>query len=331
MRSVNIGVVPKGDREKIPVDIAGGVMVNVQLLFRHIGEYLISKELKLQNKIDRRLSDIFSLYVDPSMSISLRSSTRISTSGIIDNALALLESTLVKLSSGTGGYWIDDTYSDPRFRRIIAEDVIRLMHDLGPDFSIKVGANTLDNIDVSKIKSYMNNIKMTYDDVICGVLRADPKSRRSEGVRLAVGDERVKMSFDNKTAALVEAEGLINAPVIVGGRIRLSGDRIAEISDVRKVIPFDTVKFKRMLSSDGDVALTTPLEVKVDFDERANEWVLKNDSIGARVTKKDWDSVVTSFHDFFVFLWNEYTSDEHQLNEEEMEIRDFFFKLVVDK
>ena len=331
MRSVNIGVVAKNDNEQIPVDIAGGVMVNVQSLFRHIGEYLISKELKLQNKIDRRLSDIFSLYIDQSTGISLCSSPKISTSGIIDNALALLENTIIKLGSGTGGYWIDDTYSDPRFRKIIAEDVIRLAQDLGTGYSLKVGADSFDNFDLAKIKTYVTHLKPIYDDVICGVLRSDQKSRRSEVVKLAIGEDRVKLNFDNKTEALLEAEKLINSPVIVGGKVRLSGDRIAEISDVRKVIPFDLVKFKRMISAAGDIALTAPLEVKVSFDERANEWVLINDDLGARVSKKDWDSVVTSFHDYFVFLWEEYTSEKHDLSEEEKEVRDFFFGLVVEE
>jgi len=330
MRSINIGVVSKDENEKVPVDIAGGVMVNVQLLFRHIGEYLISKELKLQNRIDQRLSEIFSLYINTSAGISLNSSPRISTSGIIDSALALLESTLVKLGSGTGGFWIDDTYSDPRFRRIIAEDVIRLAQDIGTGYSLKVGTSSFDNVDVAKLKAYAGHIKMIYDDVVCGVLRTDAKSRRSEGVVLAVGDDRVKMSFDSKTAALTEARGLIDATAIVGGKIRISGDRIAEISDVRKVIPFDVVKFKRMISSDGDVALTEPLEVKVSCDDRTNEWTLRNDALGAHVSKKDWDSAVTSFHDYFVFLWNEYSSEEHTLNDEEKDVRDFLFGLVVD-
>lgn len=332
MRNINIAVVPKNGDSRIPVDVAGNVMVDVQSMFRHIGEYLITAELKLQNKVGSGLSDLFGLFVDQSMGISLRSSTKISTSGIIDGALALLEKTIIKLGSGAGGYWIDDTFADPRFRKLIADDIIRLAQDVGTEHSLRIGKDSFDNVDVAKMKTYANYLKMTYDGAACGVPKRDLRSKRAEGMVLAIGDDRVKMSFNSKTQASGDIEKLMNKAAVVRGTVRMSDGRISELSDVTKVIPFELVKFNRMISADGDVSLTVPLEVRVEFDAKEEMWVLKNDEIGANVSKKDWDSAVTSFHDYFVFLWNEYAAKEAKgLSEEEKEVRDFLLGLVVTK
>lgn len=331
MRSVNINVIPKEGEDKVPVEVAGNVMVDIQSLFRHVGEYLISKELRLQNKIDSNLSDMFELFIDPSSGISLRSSPKISTSGIVDDALALLERTLISMGSGAGGYWIEDNYVDPRFRKLIADDIITLAEGLRDRFYIKFVADSVfDNVDIEKIEKYIAGLGMSYEDATCGVIKAaNSKSGKHRGLRLVIGDDSARLSFSSPEAEN-EAAALADKTVITAGRIKFSEGHISEISGIGKTVPFEVVKFKRMISSEGDVSLTVPLEIDINFDVAKNEWVLKNEELGISVSKSDWDLAIMSFHDYFIFLWNEYTSkEESELSDEEKEVKGFLLGLVV--
>ena len=333
MRSVNVNVIPKKNDEKIPIEVAGSVMIDIQSLFRHIGEYLISKELRLQNRIDRRLSEMFDLFIDPSSGVSLRSSPAISTSGIVDDALALLEKTLVSMGSGSGGYWIEDNFQDPRFRRMVADDVIQLAEDLsvGDGFYMKFTADKVfERIESDKIRNYITGLGMSSDDATCGIVRAThSKSKRIDGVRFEIAGERLRMGFSSKDVE-ADAMNLIGKASIVGGRVKYNNGTISEISGIIKILSFDVTSFDRMISSEGDAKLRESLKVSVGFDNEKGVWSLSNEDLGINVSKKDWDSAVTTFHDYFMFLWNEYAAkNPDELSDEEREVRDFLMNIVV--
>ena len=333
MHSINVNVISKKSDGKIPVEVAGSVMIDIQSLFRHIGEYTISKELRLQNRIDRRLSEMFDLFIDPSSGISLRSVPSISTSGIVDDALMLLERTLISMGSGAGGYWIEDNFQDPRFRRLIAEDIIQLAEDLsaGEGYYMKFAADSVfDKVDSDKIGDFIIKLGMSYENATCGVIRAThSKSKRVDGVKLEIAGNRVRMTFTDKSIE-DQAMGLIGKASIVGGRIKFVNGSISDIGNVMTVVPFNEVKFNRMISSEGDVKLTETLTAKVEFNEAKEEWILTNEGLGINISKKDWDSAITTFHDYFIFLWNEYAIKEGgELSEEEQEVKDYLLKLVV--
>lgn len=329
MRSMKITVVPKDGVSKVPIAVAGMTMVCVQNLLTHIGEYLVARELRLQNAVDHRLSDMFDLFLDPSAGISLRTTTAMSTSGIIDESISLLERTLMSMGSGAGGYWIDDNFSIPAYRREIAEDVILLADSLNTKggFCMRFAADsTFDNVDIGRLTKYLNEMTMTYDDATCGVIRESVSRSGKEGMRLDIGD-KVKMTFLTPEVE-EQARSMVGKGVIAAGRIRYSNGRIHEVSDVGRIVPMENMKFKRMISADGDILLNSAISASVNYVDGTG-WNIRNDDLGMNITKDTWDMAVTTFHDYFVFLWNEYSDkDDSTLSDEERDVKEFVLSLV---
>lgn len=327
---MNISVMPRDGESKIPISVAGNVLADIQNILTHIGEYLIMRDLKLQNSVDIKLSGLFDLYMDPTAGVTMGTSS-LSTSGIVDDALALMERTLTGMGSGAGGYWIDDTFSDPRFRRSIVRDIIKLASDLRKKggYCLRFSADSMfDNVDTERLQEYLERMNMANDDATCGVIRSvSSRSGRADGLRLEIGEERLKLSFITPEVE-EDAFRLKDRSVIVAGRIRYSGERISEVSDIGKVVPFDTIKLKRMISGEGDVSLSEPLKVGVGIDS-SGMWSLRNDDLGIRISKAVWDEAVVAFHDYFMFLWNYYLQkDDEDLSEEERDVKTFMETLI---
>ena len=82
----------------------------------------------------------------------------------------------------------------------------------------------------------------------------------------------------------------------------------------------ECMKFHRLVSGTGGVSVSTPVEAEVSF--KNNKWILSNEDLGIMSSSDSWDSAVQSFHDYFVFLWSQYTeSDDEGLSEEELEVK----------
>ena len=117
MTSFTFNVISEKDDKRIPISVAGQVMVDVQDLFRHIGEYIISREMRFQEAVPAKLAEKFTIYADKSGGVVLEASTEApETRGygnVVEDALTLLEATLDSLGSGTGGYWVDDNFRMP--------------------------------------------------------------------------------------------------------------------------------------------------------------------------------------------------------------------------
>jgi len=328
---MNISVMPKDENGRIPISLAGSVLVCIQDILYGIGEYLVMKELKLQNHTDARLRDMFRLYVDPASGVSMGTSSS-NSSGIVEDALALMERTLIGIGSGAGGYWIDDTFTDPRSRRIIVQDVMRLAGILNGNeqFFLRFSADSMfDNVDAEKLEQYLERMQMSADGATCGVVRTvSSRSGRSDGIRIDIGGERIKASFltpdAESGAALFDGR-----PVIAAGRIKFSNGRISEITDIGKIVPLETMMFRRIISSDGDLSLAEPLTVSVEYDAEKEEWTLSNDELGVSVHKGTWDEAMVSFHDYFIFLYSTYRDPKKQLSDEEIEMRDRLMTLVM--
>ncbi|MBO7352360.1 MAG: hypothetical protein J6U12_05550, partial [Candidatus Methanomethylophilaceae archaeon] len=50
-------------------------MVDVPYLYRHIGEYLITREMRLQKTVPAKLSEKFTIYTDKTGGVVLEAST----------------------------------------------------------------------------------------------------------------------------------------------------------------------------------------------------------------------------------------------------------------
>ena len=134
MAGFTVNVISEKEDKRVPVSLAGQIMVDIQDLFRHIGEYLVSRELRLQEAVPAKLAEKFTIYMDKSGGFALDASTYTpETSGygnVTDDALTLLEATLDTLGSGTGGYWVDDNFKDAIYRNQIVVDIVALYQDL---------------------------------------------------------------------------------------------------------------------------------------------------------------------------------------------------------
>ena len=313
----------------MPIALAGNVLVSIQSLFTHIGEYLVSKELRLQSTIDPRLSKMFDLIMNQTSGITIGSSVKISTSGIIDDAMLLLERTLTSMGSGAGGYWIEDTFEDSRYRKFIADDIIALAAALSHSgFYIKFGSDSVFDIkDTSKIEEYVNKLEMKFNGAVCGILHTiQSRSGKGAKIRLLCSNDNVRVSFNPSVEG--EALPLIGKAVIVAGRISYSDGKLSEVSDIGKIIPLETIKFRRIISSEGDISLSDPISAKVSYDNERRVWTIRNSDLGISVAKEDWDNAVASFHDQFVFVWNMYKERTDSMSSDELEVHDFIVSLI---
>ncbi|MBQ6547499.1 MAG: hypothetical protein IJL79_00970 [Candidatus Methanomethylophilaceae archaeon] len=75
MTSFTFNVISEKDDKRIPISVAGQVMVDVQDLFRHIGEYIISREMRFQEAVPAKLAEKFTIYADKSGGVVLEAST----------------------------------------------------------------------------------------------------------------------------------------------------------------------------------------------------------------------------------------------------------------
>ncbi|MBP5734809.1 MAG: hypothetical protein J6W53_03200, partial [Candidatus Methanomethylophilaceae archaeon] len=134
MTGFTVNVISEKDDKRVPIAVAGQIMVDIQDLFRHIGEYLISREMRPQEAVPRSLGDKFTIYMDKTGGIVLDASTSTpETEGygnVVDDALKVLEATLDTLGSGTGGYWVDDNFTDAIYRNQVVIDIVALYQDL---------------------------------------------------------------------------------------------------------------------------------------------------------------------------------------------------------
>lgn len=334
MAGFTFNVISEKNDKRVPISLAGQIMVDVQDLFRHIGEYLISRELRLQEAVPAKLSDKFTIYMDKTGGIVLDASTYIpETEGygnVVEDALQMLEITLDTLGSGTGGYWVDDNYKDAIYRNQIVIDIVALYQDINDKegFALMYGSGTelkrFGQVNVQKMANFISERGLSVNSVTVG--NVETAGNRSSNTRyvLNTGYSSVKLTFSDPKYA----KNLENGPSIVAGKINYSEEgKIASVENVYETSPFTTIKFRRIISSTGDVSLKVPVDVNVSFKD--GKWVLMNKDLGILSSNSRWDDAVTDFHDYFIFLWTEYKDkDPGLLNDEEREVKDSLNGLV---
>lgn len=333
MTGFTVNVVSEKEDKRVPIGVAGQIMVDIQDLFRHIGEYLISREMRLQEAVPRSLGDKFTIYMDKTGGIVLDASTETpETEGygnVVDDALKVLEATLDTLGSGTGGYWVDDNFTDAIYRNQVVIDIVALYQDLNDreGYALMYGSGSelkkFGKVDVEKMAKFISERGMSVNGATVGVIENMGSRPGSSRFTLNNGSDTVRITFSDQKFA-----GNAGKACIVAGKINYSEEgKISSVENIYDVVPLTTIKFRRVISSNGDVTLKVPVDADVTF--RDGKWVLSNKDLGILASKQRWDDAVTEFHDFFVFLWTEYkTKDPATLDEEGKEIRDSLDALV---
>lgn len=332
MSKFTVNIVPKGDDKRIPVKLAGQILVGMQEMLYNIGEYVISRELRAQGPVDRGLLSKFTLYIDPSGGMVMKAvSDRPDTSGygnVVSDALELLESTMDALGSGTGGYWMEDHYSNPFYRTAVIYDILALDECIteGGEYSLVYGSGRTKEFgrpDREKLLAFVREKGITAEGTAIGIMRPVPSKSKKNLVNLMQRGNSVKLRFGDATS-----DRVLPGPVEVHGILRFNEENVlTEVYRAEEAKPLETVSFCRMISANGDVELKAPVKASVSYQDDA--WMLKNEDLGIVISKPDWDSAVQSFHDYFIFLWVHYTQNAGgDFGDEEKEVRETLMSLV---
>ena len=336
MQNFTINVSSDNENGKIPVVLAGQVMLDIQQFIVDIGEYYITKEMKIQKSIKNELLNRFLLYLDGSGAISLNASASNSTvpgrESLLDETIEMLNKTLSELGSGKGGYWVQDNFSDPFYRSHIIYDIVGLWQHVSahPGCSLLFGnpesLQKMNYVDAEKLLQFIKEKGFSDDGTVIAKLTSTPSKAKGDIIKVEYGNESLRIGLPNNTV-LEKARANLNVPVYITGKLSFSKDgSLVEIRDVTDIVPADTIKFTRIISSEGDMKLSKPVEGKIT--QNSDGWVIKNEDLGITVSKPTWDETVMSFHDYFIFLWTEYGNPDKQLEGEEAEIRTILQDLV---
>lgn len=337
MKNFTVNVIPNKEGGKIPVYLAGQIMVDIQQLLMDVGEYLTAKELRIQKSMNSDLLSRFILYMGADGSLSMDTSVDVpeteTRGNIVDDALDLMERTMDALGNGSGGYWVEDNYTDPFYRKHVTYDILRLSTHLSdfPDCTLMYGPaenpKKYGQADMEKLAAFIRDKGNTGVGATIGLITSSQSKSHGTRLSLLCGDNRVKLTFadrENENAALALAD---KGPVMIGGKLIVDDKGVLqEISDAGGVTPAESITFHRLLAANGDVVLAKPVKANIIY--RDGKWTLKNPETGTSVTHDTWDAAVQAFHDQMVFLWIQYADSQEQYEGEEAEIREYFLSLT---
>lgn len=337
MRSFTVNVSPVEEGGKIPVYLAGQVMVDVQQILMDVGEYITARELRIQKSMDRGLVSRFMLYMTAEGGISVDTSVDVpdteARGNIVDDALDLMERTMDALGSGAGGYWMEDNFSDPFYRSHVIYDVVALSEHLSefPGCALMYGSpenlKRFGRVDVQKMASFLKEKGDNGGGAAIGLISS--ASSKSKGRRFFLDTDggRTRIAFADADAEKAASSIADGSPVIIGGTIVVSEEGgIAEIKDAGVAAPAESIKFKRLLASNADIKLSSPVEARISYSD--GKWTLRNEEAGVTVSHETWDSTVQAFHDQMVFLWIEYASKDREFEGEEAEVSEYLKSLA---
>jgi hypothetical protein len=332
------GITVRSEREdkRIPIAVASDVMFDVQLLLTHIGESFIAEEFGSHDRPAEGLAERFTLYIDPdSGGISFRTSAGKGRSALMDKAVAKLVATLDKMGSGSGMYWMEDNFRDPRYRCLVLYDLMQLSKHVAvkKGFSMFFDADgsekRFEPMDLDKAQAFLDKNGRVSRGSVAGILNGVQSKRNAPLYGFVVGDDRVRISFRSKDVES-EASRCVNGAVVVKGVLKYSDDgELLEVSDIESVEPFNKKIFRHVISADRDIPLAISVEAGVGYDSGPMLWRLSYPDLGISASDQDWDTAVAGFHDYFVFLCDNYLArDEAGLSDEEREVRDLLDSLT---
>ena len=332
MRDFTVNVISSKENGKIPVYVAGQVMVDVQQLLMDIGEYLTSRALRVQKSMKSELLSRFILYMGADGGISLDTSVDVPEverfGNIVDDALALTESAMEAMGSGAGGYWMEDNFADAFYRKHIIYDLAALDQHLSsyPECSLMFGPaenpKKFGHLDLEKLSKYLDEKGNVGTGAVIGILTASQSKSKGTRLSLMCGEDKVRLNFTDDESEKAALALVDSGPVFIGGQTVIDDKgTLIEIRQAGGVTPAKSIQFQRLVASNGDVNLTNPVKATINY--APGSWNLRNEETGVSVKHPTWDAAVQAFHDQMVFLWTQYADDDRPLEGEEAEIRDY--------
>ena len=330
MRSFGFKVVPADPDNKsgVPIAVAGQIMVDVQRIITDIGCMIVRLELRIQNEIPEKLIRKFDLTIGGDTDSGLTSGPTKGNDDALETAIDALCATLDFLGKGAVGTWMTDTFEDDRSRAIIARDLVELSDHL-KGYALEYGPDEqqgrFEGLDREKILPYtvMNNEV----SAAVGVITRDPVKRNHWNI---TNDEYVEpLTFDRNIVPTDIPSFASAGPVIVIGIVnRGEKGHILSIDKVSGCYTIPELKFHRITSSDGDRILLNPIVAKTGYDPETDMWSLDNDILGIHVSKPSWDECIVAFHEYAIFLFENYVDSEGNFEGEEKEIQEYLLSLL---
>lgn len=322
--------VSAGGDGRVPVGVAGSVMVGVQRLLADIGRHSVAKALMLQGDVPPELLSRFTLYVDGSPS-SVSSSADMRFDGgsnMLREALDEIVS-LIDCVSGGSAEGVLERYPDPRYRVPILEDLLFLSDSLGDlhlNCSMDGRESSLSAEAAAYVAGLLDDRCGSFLGCVFGILREC--------------DGGVYLETDNGDVPLMcgAAGGPPGMPCAVSGRISLYSDGTVEkMTDICGLDELSSLSFGRAVSSDSDLVLGGPLAADVGYDDEHGLWTLSNEPLGISLSKEDLDDAILEFHDHFMFMWEVYDKSsedgdpEEDFAEDELRLRNYILSIAKDR
>lgn len=324
MHSFGFKVVPSDDGAPgVPVAVAGQTMVDIQRLLTDIGSMSVRLELRIQNRVPDALSRKFDLSIGGVSDDGIGSDPAEGDEALMESALDMLGRTLDFLGKGVVGTWMTDNYPEPVGRARIARDIIDL-HDHLCGMTLIYGTpedqREFRRIDREKLLAYAEEDVSSVPAAFIGVISRDPV--RKNRWLISNSASPVDISFDSNIAQSDIPSFASAGPVIVTGMVMRDAD--GDVTGLRSVngrYTFPEVKFHRIVTPERDIVLLNPTVAHPSYDAAKGLWHLSCDELGIDVSKPTWDECVSSYHEYFAFLWEEYCESDGELEGEELDIR----------
>ena len=329
MHSFGFKVIPSDNNGSgIPVAVAGQTMVDIQRLLTTIGSMIVRMELRIQNEIPSKLSSKFDLSIGGTSNGGIGSDPKDGSDTLMEDALNTLSSTLDFLGKGVVGSWMEDNFPEPLGRKAVAQGIIDLADHIA-GFTLQYGPSDdmreFRSVDREKLRVYADADVSAIGAASIGRISRDQVRKNRWTISNGAGEIQISFgpNIDESDIPSFASAG----PVIVTGTVVRNGTAITEVRNVNGCYSFPTVKFHRIITGERDIILLNPAIATPSIDQKGM-WHLSSDIIGIDVSKPSWDECVTSYHEYFAFLWETYCESDEQYEGEELEIQEYLRSLA---
>lgn len=178
MAGFNINIVSDKADKRVPITLAGQMMIDFQSLVTHIGEFIMGTEMHIQKSLNSKLLDRTAIYMDSAGGMSVGASSKSTeTKGrdIMADIVEYVEKTLDAVATDEAAMWFEETYTQNGSKTKIINDVLTIADDVAKydGFSFVYGSDSVKTLRVANAKSLQNLIKYTssstqYDEIPIG-------------------------------------------------------------------------------------------------------------------------------------------------------------------
>ncbi len=327
MQQFDFSVVSEGEDRRVPIAVAGQIMVDVQKLITDIGRSMIRSEMWLQNEIPHELLDKFTLRIGGPSDGGVGSDAGKGSESIMEDALGILRNTLDFLGTGAIGTWMEDNFKDPFERSAVASDLIALAEHIS-GYVLKYGApdsqSEFRNLDRKKLSKHVISGSCSW--VAIGNVSSDPKFKGHWTFRNSRND--IPMTLSKDAAKGAEKASKMGIIWVRGSVSRNYAGKMLALGAVESFEPILAIPFRRIITPHKDIPLVNAVEALPSYVPSTKMWKLSYPPLGIEIAKQSWDDCICAFHDYFAFLWEQYAESNKEFEGEEKETRDILLSFL---